>query len=65
MDRLNQHDAAKLLIDQHGSGAQAHAMRQVLDRRAAGDGPGEWHWMSVFDAVLKLEAYGSERSRPS
>ena len=58
MDQLDQYRAAKLLIDQHGDDAKAHAMRRVLAMRKAGDDAGEWAWMGVFDAVLDLEANG-------
>ncbi len=56
MDRLDPYRAANLVIQQHGTGAKAHAVQRMQDMRAAGDERGEWAWMSVFEAVLVLEA---------
>ncbi len=56
MDPLDPYRAANLIIQQHGQDAKAHAVQRMQDMRAADDERGEWAWISVFDAVLMLEA---------
>ncbi len=56
MDPLDSYRAANLLIQQHGTGAKAHAVQRMQDLRGAGAERGEWAWMAIFDAVLVLEA---------
>ncbi len=56
MHPVDLYRAANLLIQQHGAAAKEHAMQRALELRAAGDEPGEWTWLGVFDAVLELQS---------
>ena len=56
MHHLDSYRAANLLIQQHGKDAKVHAVRRLQDMQGVGDEAGAWAWLSIFDAVLTLEA---------
>ena len=54
MDDLDAYRCAKLLLDQHGAGAEIHAAMRTDALHAAGDDAGRRAWLRILAAVDEL-----------
>ena len=55
LDDLDIYRAARLLIDQHGDGAEDHAADQVAAMMIRGDMDGVTIWRRILDAIKQLQ----------
>ncbi len=54
MDKLDVYRCAKLLLDQHGSGAELQAAMRADALEATGDEAGRRTWMQILAALDEL-----------
>ncbi len=54
MNDLDAYRCAKLLLDQHGAGAEIHATTRADELDASGDEAGRRAWMRILAAVDEL-----------
>ena len=55
MSDLDIYRSAKLLVDQHGSGATAEAMKRADALAAQGDAARKVVWLRILEAVEELQ----------
>ncbi len=54
MNELDAYRCAKLLLDQHGSGAELHAATRTYAMEVAGDEAGRRAWLQILAAMDEL-----------